>query len=250
MAADNLQRTIERLVSQPNDTVGVAGRSSITRITAKAQICAGNREIALWPASSSAIDDADFLKLAGVPRNPIGDTCSLGGIAAGRRPGGRIVLDFVHEQCIRFKANCNWRLVLPVEWRAPPEMSRQSCAGSNGRSNSAHKMGGTEFCKQFEPISLKKINSMSVPFNELPAPKLLDCPIHVYRRKAARIGDVLLCKWNMEATIVQKPDELKPRGDLAKKMSKSGQRFPGAKIFDPFAIESRCESTSPANAHR
>ncbi|MHC2253406.1 hypothetical protein ACVILK_003098 [Bradyrhizobium embrapense] len=86
---------------------------------------------------------------------------------------------------------------------------------------------------------------MSVPFNELPAPKLLDCPIHVHRRKAACIGDVLLCERNMEATIVQKTDELKPRGDLADKMSKSRQRFPGAKIFDPFAIDRRMNQRLP-----
>ncbi|MGY4174886.1 hypothetical protein ACVIHH_000177 [Bradyrhizobium sp. USDA 4518] len=45
-----------------------------------------------------------FLELAGVPRNPIGNTHSLGEIAAGRWPGGRIALDFAHEQRIRFKA--------------------------------------------------------------------------------------------------------------------------------------------------
>ncbi|WP_143270999.1 hypothetical protein [Bradyrhizobium brasilense] len=94
----------ERLVSQPNDTVGIAGRSSFgARITAKAQSCAGNREIALWAASSSAIDDADFLELAGVSLNPIGDARSLGGIAARRWPGGQIVLDFAHSSAFASK---------------------------------------------------------------------------------------------------------------------------------------------------
>ncbi len=125
-------------------------------------------------------------------------------------------------------------------------MSRQSCAGSNGRKQFSASDGRDGILQAIRaPISLKKINSMSVPFNELPAPKLLDCPIRVYRRKAACIGDVLLCEWNMEATIVQKPDELKPRGDLAKKMSKPGQRFPGAKIFDPFAIDRRVNQRLP-----
>ncbi|MGY3533315.1 MULTISPECIES: hypothetical protein [Bradyrhizobium] len=102
----------ERLVSQPNDTVGVDDlkcamiilprldrigpgmmesmpdpsiftgelrRGSFGgHITAKRQSWAGNTEITLPVASSSsAIDDADLVDLAGVPQNPVGDTRSL-----------------------------------------------------------------------------------------------------------------------------------------------------------------------------
>ncbi|GEC59325.1 hypothetical protein DXU07_07415 [Bradyrhizobium elkanii] len=46
---------------------------------------------------------------------------------------------------------------------------------------------------------------MTVPFNELPTPKLRDRPIRLRSREAACIGDVLLHDGDMKTTIVQQP---------------------------------------------
>ncbi len=85
-------------ISQPSAKAVLATRKSLSR----------GREL-------PTIDDADFVDLAGVPRNPSAThvRCARSRRGAGRAkkcPG-----DSAHEQCIRLKANTYQRSVLPVE---------------------------------------------------------------------------------------------------------------------------------------
>lgn len=64
------------------------------------------------------------------------------------------------------------------------------------------KVGGIKLCQPFKFAAPKQAHDASFPFNEFLPPELLNSPIEVDGRKAARIGEILLRERQVEAVVL------------------------------------------------